>query len=800
MAVQINKTKREITLSVSDLASELRAGSGTGMAATTSRLAAGRRAHDVYQKIQSKARENYRREVTVDFRREIEDYTFIVQGRIDGVYEENGCTIVEEVKTVILGPVHFTKVDETAFPHYVNQLKIYCYLVAQMQEKPIQAILVLVNLVNQIRRSLEIDFQMTEVGEFLEQRMRQILLRLRETEARQMQRREIQPRLNFPYQSVRTFQEDVIRDIQQALESRRDLLISAPAGIGKTAAALYSALKFALASDKLLFYVTSKTTQQQIVQETIATMNQQEGVTLRAITIQAKEKICPQEICLCQEEFCPFIENYYERLESSRVIPEMLQLGNLTPNQVRETGLQYQLCPFELSLDLSLRMDVVLGDYNYVFDPQAYLRRFFAEGRYDHFILIVDEAHNLYGRGRDYYSGSLFRDDLQALIFKCQQEVREIFFKLKAVYLELDAIFREIGEQLQSRAPKVLFEPDKARFKRIKETLNDLMLEYFIYKKLNLKPEADDPFDNFYYAFLRFANILELEGDEFAYIYDQSQENTRLSILCKDPAAQLKQRIDGFYATVAMSATFEPMQFYQNVLGFAPEVLQQIYPSPFPAANRKILVAPHVSTKYRQREQAYGPIAELIQEVILLKPGNYFAFFPSFHFLNRVAELIYLPDFQVITQTSFMREKERQRVLSQLREKDENCLVLAVQGGIFAEGVDYPGNMLIGAFIIGPALPAFTFEQELMKQYYETHYGQGFEYAYLYPGMNRVIQSAGRVIRTHEDKGVMILIGRRFATSYYNSVFPSYWYDDSPFELISNDLKAEVKHFWQTCE
>lgn len=800
MAIQINKNQREITLSVSDLASELRAGSSSGAAATTSRLTAGRRAHDVYQKQQARTRENYQREVTVDFRREIEDFTFIVQGRIDGVYEENDHTIIEEVKTVILAPPHFAKIDATALPHYVNQLKIYCYLVALSREKSVQGLLILVNLVDQVRRTLEIPIDLTQIGDFIEQRLWQILRRIRETETRQAQRHEMLPQLNFPHATVRQFQEDVVQDIQQALASGNDLLISAPAGIGKTAAALYATLKFALEKDKLLFYVTSKTTQQQIVQETLATFNQQSGVTLRAITIQAKEKICPQDVCLCHEEFCPLIENYYGRLETSGVIQEMLQLGQITPAQVRESGLRHQLCPFELSLDLSLQMDLIVADYNYVFDPQAYLRRFFGEGKYDHFILIVDEAHNLYNRGRDYYSATLFCDDLQSLIFECQQQAPLIYSRLKSVYLELDAIFREVAGQLRSRAPKVLFEPDKPRFKRAKDTLNDYMLDYFIFKKLHSRLAPDDPFDNFYFQFTRFAGILELEGDEFAYIYDQSRENTGLSVLCKDPAAQLKQRIDGFYATLAMSATFEPLPFYQNVLGFAPDVPRRSYPSPFPAANRKILVAPHISTRYQERDQAYGPVAELIQEIAQLKPGNYFAFFPSFQFLERVADLIYLPEFLVIRQTGFMKEKERQRVIDQLRKSDENCLVLAVQGGIFAEGVDYPGSMLIGAFIVSPALPAFTFEQELMKQYYAEHYGQGFEYAYLYPGMNRVIQSAGRVIRTHTDKGIIVLVDQRFATAYYNSVFPAYWYQDSPSELISRDLKAEVKQFWRDCE
>jgi len=800
MPIQIHNNSKKIFISVTDLAGEMSFGTG-GPAAAGNRLAAGQRIHEIYQRQQKSKIEDYQREVSVEYRYQIHDYTFIVQGRMDGFYEKDGYLVVEEIKSVILPLEHFDQLTQQSYPHYFKQLKIYCYLWEKIKQASVKGFLIFINLVDGLEKRIQIQFDPEQTESYIEQRLNVLFEHFQAIEKWNLQRQSTGKALQFPYPQIREFQDQLNWDLEQAFLNQTDILISAPAGIGKTAAALYTSLRFGLNNKRFLFYVTSKTTQQQIVQQTIKLLSHQENVFLRAITIQAREKICPQDIYFCHPDFCSLLQKHSEKLQDGKIYQQLLEKGNITPTDVQEIAAQHQVCPFELSLDLSLMVDVVISDYNYVFDPQVYLKRFFLNSKYKHFLLVIDEAHNLYSRGRDYYSPVLGWNDVQSVLFKSQELKAPIFKKLASIYKKMDFIFRKLAVTSNfdtCNQSEIIVKPEKKQFSDLKDALGEAMLEYFIYKKLNQIVEPEDPFDDFFYLFTRFENILSIDGDEFTVIYDTSSENSCLKIVCKDPARQLKKRIDGFYSTIAMSATFEPLEFYRNVLGFSEKASLRSYPSAFPSQNRKVIVLPEISTRYRDRSRAYEPIAEIILRVAALKPGNYFAFFPSFYFLEQVAVHLNSSDLQVIQQDRYMNERARVKLVDQLKEVGQNRLVLAIQGGIFAEGVDYPGSMLIGAFIVGPALPAFTFEQELMKQYYQQHYQKGFEYAYLYPGMNRVIQSAGRVIRSHQDCGIIVLIGQRFKTSFYNSVFPHYWYKKSPSELISRNPELEINEFWDS--
>ncbi len=799
MPFQINQETKEITIGVAELASETTIRSG-GMAAAVARLTAGRKVHEIYQSQQSQKIESYRKEFPIDFRYRYQNYTFIIQGRIDGFYQTFSTTIVEEIKSVILPEARFSLLQPIDYPNYLKQLQIYCFILEKMGNPTLEGYLIFINLIDQNQRRFKIDCNFQETQSFIEYRFEAILKQLRMQAEWNAQRQMTEKYFQFPYPEIRLHQDQLMADVAHALDSRCDMLISAPAGIGKTVAVLYTTLKAALKNGLRLFYITSKTTQQKIVQETLAIMNQQENVSLRKVTIQAREKVCINDVYFCHPDFCPFLNRYDEKVQQGELLTKLLKNGSISPALIQQIAIENQVCPFELTLDLSLLVDVIIGDYNYVFDPGVYLKRFFFETKYDHFILIIDEAHNLYTRGRDYYSPAIWWDDIQHLLFRCQKQKAPIFNFLARIFREIDFIFRKLSVQTNlesAQEKKIIIELDSKPFSQFQDALSGAMLDYYIYKKLNGILDPDDPFDAFYYKLMKFASVLSLGGDEFCVIYDRSTENHGLKILCHDPSHQLNQRIRGFYATIGMSATLEPLEFYRDVSGFNEKTILESYPSPFPPENRKIIVIPTISTRYQDRVRAVTPIAEVIQEVISIRPGNYFAFFPSFQFMEMVAEQIYRRDFQIIRQTRSMDEKSRAQILEQLCQPELNNLILAVQGGIFAEGVDYPGEMLIGAFIIGPGLPQFSFEQELMKKYYQEHYTKGFEYAYLYPGMNRVIQSAGRVIRTPKDRGLIILIDQRFATSYYNSIFPNDWYRVSPSELIFSDYTREIESFWQ---
>jgi DNA excision repair protein ERCC-2 len=290
--------------------------------------------------------------------------------------------------------------------------------------------------------------------------------------------------------------------------------------------------------------------------------------------------------------------------------------------------------------------------------------------------------------------------------------------------------------------------------------------------------------------------VLELEGEEFVHVYDRSNCTAKLKILCLDPSNQLKKRNEGFYSAIGMSATLSPLEFYRDVLGFNRSARLVALPSPFPAENRKILVIPEVSTTYKQRSKYFRKIAQIVEEVISVRVGNYFVFFPSFDFLKEVSPFLRPAGYQVLTQERVMPDHTRNALFDRLSDPTAAHLVLAVQGGVFAEGVDYPGELAVGAVIVGPGLPKVSFESELMRQYFEENFSKGFEYAYLYPGMNRVVQSAGRIIRTETDRGVILLLDKRFTYENYASLFPRDWYDSSPSELISKEYLRELSRFW----
>jgi DNA excision repair protein ERCC-2 len=302
--------------------------------------------------------------------------------------------------------------------------------------------------------------------------------------------------------------------------------------------------------------------------------------------------------------------------------------------------------------------------------------------------------------------------------------------------------------------------------------------------------------DEFFSTLGQFCGVLAMEGEEFSYIYDTTGGEA-LKIVCKDPSRQLAQRLEGFHSVIALSATLDPMEFYRKMLGFDPERTDQAnFPSPFPKENRRIIVVPTVSTTFRARVAHYGKIANIIATTASARPGNYMALFPSYDFMRGVATR--LPDglWEVIVQEPRMSESQRLALLDSLKERQPPNLIFAVQGGLFAEGVDYPGETLSGVIIVSPALPQVSFERELMRQYYEEHYGKGFEFAYLYPGMNRVIQSVGRLIRSESDLGVAVLVCQRFAQPQYSTLFPPDWSDSMADKRAGYNLATELGNFW----
>lgn len=783
--MKIDRERKEITLSVRDLLYEdslsLRR-EGVGF----ERMTLGRMAHQLHQGREMEKNHLYRKEFFVKHKLHIEGYKITIQGRIDGIIEDDEKIIIEEIKSVPFSSEEFSRISESTIQQYGMQLKIYCYLVKKGLGKGVRAYLVLFSLIDSAEKRIELHFHEEEISEFIELRMKEIIKGVESEFERDSIKKGLADKLRFPFPDVRMYQDKMINAISHALEDGKDILISAPAGIGKTAGALYPVLLYALRNSKKIFFITSKTTQQSIVIETLKRF-QSKDVKVNAILLRAKEKVCLNELYFCDEQFCPYIQDFYYKKEAYNLTERLWGKGIIEPASFIKAGDKFKICPFELSLALAQDADVIVCDYNYIFDPEVYLRRFF--DRADEYILIIDEAHNLYYRGMDYYSPSLESNELQSLINFLKGKRIKVFKQFLKLFQSINAY---LNETIKDCEGKTLTEIDKGFFSDAKERFDELILKYFIYRKERDLFRADDAIDTFYRNFARFFNVLSLEGDEFSYISDK--ENKRLKILCKDPSVQLAKRMKGFHRVIAMSATLEPLPFYRDVLGFSEDAITLTLPSPFPEENRRILVIPTVSTRYEERERNYNKIAEIIEDIVTMRRKNWLVFFPSFKFLREVKKCM-SSSLSIISQEESMSDDERDELLKNLMT--EQNTIFAVQGGIFGEGIDYSGEMATGVIIVGPALPLYCFEQELVREHYQRKLGKGFEYAYLYPGMNRVIQSAGRIIRSENDKGIIVLIGRRFATPRYYSTFPRYWYKNSPKEIITLDYRREVEMFFE---
>ncbi len=727
-----------------------------------------------------------------------EEHTFKIYGRIDGVYDLKNRAEVEEIKTVILTAAEFKKLKIERYPEFIEQALFYAYLLQdELQGKEVAAYLVLVNLINDARRTFPLPYNRIQVEKLLFQRFAYILANLQREEDERKRREDELKRINFKLAEKRPQQETMIRAVTSALKEKRHLLVSAPTGTGKTAAALYPAIRYAYSRGKKLFFVTSKTTQQAIVQETMFPLAEQ-GLNFRSVYLRASGKMCANKLFFCHETFCPYIKDYRDRFLQSNLQAELERHRALLPDMIYESSTAHTLCPFEVSLDMSLSADLIVGDYNYVFDPGVYLRRLFARKDFSDWILIIDEAHNLYDRGMGYLSPEINRERLDSLIRLYEDKETKVYQKLLQALkeilrlldsLELEGNIHFAGQQyfkveLNTRQWEEAFLLYEAAFVR-----------YLIHNVKKHIVLMEDPAENLYYVLRRFIQIARLRERAFVPFYDAAGI---LKIQCCDPSAYLGQRIEGFHSVIAMSATLDPMLFYLDVLGFdtsRSDVLQ--LDSPFPAENRKIIIVPGVSTRYKDRMQNYPKIAEIIKNTVKQRRGNYLVFFPSYDFVQNVN--LFLGDLTMkkILQKPSMKEDIREQVLQELKRRDEPVLLLAVMGGIFSEGIDYTGDMAIGVIVVSPALPKISYERELLREYYQEKRNQGMEYAYIYPGMNKVIQAVGRLIRSATDKGVVLLLGERFAQDEYNLLLPDYWLRNRGDVEITDDYKQAVQRFWQ---
>jgi DNA excision repair protein ERCC-2 len=781
-------------------------------------------AHRRVQKARSEANPLYRTEVRVSHSFERDGYVFVVSGRMDGVVDSKPAHI-EEIKTAFDARELYEKLKVQPDHPYCLQVKTYAYMWS-IQNATVPSCSIYIasyadsdSASSSIGAPRQLSFTGDVTGQFelpillqvdayerwLDLRLNELVAEARQYEDDQQRRMQIAAGLQFPFSKARMGQMDLVDKIERVLLSGDALLVQAPTGMGKTAAVVYPMLKEALGRGDRLVYVTPKNSQHRVaedalerLQSTIAANNRAPDDTdtpeLRYLTLSAKSKVCFKGEPVCNPEHCEFARDYYGKVHTNNLVDLAAQESAMDAEVFMLLGKQFEVCPFELSVDAIKRADVVIGDYNYVFSPVSLLGRLTtsAFGTYSKPNLIIDEAHNLPARACDYFSPRLSSQSLDACNECFESLPLDVRMQARGIVRECFALLASF--QPKGREKQCVVRPEKASFAKLNQALGSMLNQYLLVRK---EPKPGDPFINLCREWSDFTDAVEYEGEEFFCTFLVDSYGLSLRITCCDPSQHLASCLKEFEHTVAFSATMKPFDYYRQLCGFAEDKTESVeFSSPFPRENRKLIVIPQVSTRYSDRAQNYDKIAEAITRIINVHKGNYFVFFPSFAFLREVFDRTQLPGFDVVQQRQNMTSAEVHKLVDSLHEQKTPTVIFAVQGGVFSEGIDYMGDSLIGALIVGPALPGFDLEREKMREYYERRFGQGFDYAYTYPAMARVIQAAGRVIRSETDRGIVVLLDKRFVSPAYTSTMPADWFQNSVGELVSKSILADIKDFW----
>jgi DNA excision repair protein ERCC-2 len=717
---------------------------------------------------------------------------------MDGIFRQEPPKI-EEIKTGFNIRELKSRLSEKPFGHpYCLQLQTYGYF--YWLENRVVPKLTFHLVSSRSYESLDIEQELDDPAyeRWLELRLGELVLEVRKAEKRAARRKKIVVDFAFPFENPRPGQTELIQTIEEGMEERRPMLIQAPTGLGKTAGVLYPVLKEALARGQRVVYITPKNSQHSVAEDAVMRF-QDSGSKVKSLSITAKSKICFKNEPLCNPDFCEYALDYYAKLQENGVLDILAKKKKLTARMFRDLGEEYQVCPYELQLDGAQEADVVICDYNYVFGTHSVFDRMTLGGidQAGKPNLLIDEAHNLPGRAMDYYSPALSSISLEQM----REEIRKVPSRFRRQADELlDGCIRVIaccrpGEN--SKPTKI--DPPREPFLEQDSKLRSFLSKY-LDSDVDIQPR--DVVIRLCFSWSEFTEALAFAADpdrqEFFTTFHPHATGGTIKITCCDASAMLKACYDEYEQIVGFSATLKPFDYYARLSGLDPEKVKKAeFQSPFPKALRKLLIIPQVSTKYLERERNYHKIADAIQKIAALRNGNYFVFFPGFEFLERVLGVFQSPQgFIVLKQEREIKLSRVEAILDHLREGTVPTIVFAVQGGTFSEGVDYPGEMVIGALVIGPPLPHFDLEREQMRAYYQKHYHAGFDYAYAIPAMAKAVQAAGRVIRSETDRGLIVLMDNRFVQSSYSRSMPKDWFESAATELVSDSILKEVSEFW----
>ena len=760
----------------------------------------------IHRMIQRRMGPSYQAEVPLSYAYDAGEYEIIVGGRADGIITEQSVQRVAVTIDEIKGTYHDLKKMKAPVPVHLAQAKCYAYIYATQKKLPdIRVRMTYCHMETEEIRYFHEEYLYEELqtwfGELMAQYRKWADYQFAWQKCRQASIKEMQ--FPFPY---REGQKELVTYVYQTIYHRRKLFIEAPTGAGKTISTVFPALKaMGEGMCERLFYLTAKTITRTVADDTISLLRER-GLKLKSVILTAKDKICFMEETECNPVSCPYAKGHYDRVNEA-MYDLLTHVDNFTREQIEAYARQYQVCPFELCLDMSLFADAVICDYNYLFDPHVYLRRFFAEGVRGEYIFLVDEAHNLVERGREMYSALL---------------CKEAFLELKKTVKAYDERIAKNLDKCNKEMLALKRECEGCRVVEQTDALVRALMRLGAAIEDYLEDHDDSPVRadilSFYFEVSHFLEMYEL-ADENYVTYSELREDGSfiVKLFCVNPAGNLRDCMRRGRSTILFSATLLPIQYYKTLLG-AEEGDYEVYArSVFRPDKLGLYIGSDVTSRYTRRGDAeYYRIAAYIHNIIEKRQGNYMAFFPSHTFLQQVFE-IYQKYFngegnvECILQESHMNEESREAFLNRFRgnedcdlqslvrmdieiEEERSLLGFCVMGGIFSEGIDLKNDSLIGAIIVGTGLPQVCNERELLKKYFDGWGENGFDYAYRYPGMNKVLQAAGRVIRTVDDFGVVALLDERFLSPAYQRLFPREWQEK--VVVTVDQIGRKVERFW----
>jgi len=737
----------------------------------------------IHRMLQKRGGEAYQSEVFLKETTRLNEIDFIIDGRADGVIKTDQGIVIDEIKTVTCD---YEDISEDMNITHWAQAYGYAYIYAKQHacsDIIVQLTYYQIDIdeIKQFQQRKTFDeckeFYMGMLQAYYDWAMRIHTFHERRDASLKA--------LSFPFPHYRAGQRELAIAVYKTILDEDVMFAQAPTGIGKTISALFPACK-ALGEGKIerIFYLCAKNVTAKVAKDSIKQMLA-DGLRIKCVAITAKEKMCLMEEQNCDPEVCPFAKGYYDKLRPA-LVHLMDHADFMDRDLFREYGRNYQICPFEFSLDACMTADIIICDYNYVFDPRVYLKRFFSEpGDY---LFLIDEAHNMVDRARSMYSAQLSLSMFREMRNYMDKDAKKCRKLLRAVMKEME----QQGELCKENGCYAYREPKESFF----SLLGKLQKEVDLY--LQKEHEHNEDIKTMYFEVLAFARIADYYDDHFITWVKKEGKEITVKQYCMNPNRAITRMLHMGKAAVFFSATLTPIRYFTDLL-LDQECTKKIaLPSPFDQKRAKLLIHCGINTRYRMREASIDPICSAIEAAITEKKGNYIVFFPSYAYLKQVADRFTsaYPDIHLEVQESNMKEEERQHFLALFEEQDDTMVCFCVLGGMFAEGIDFKGDRLIGVIVVGVGLPQINYETDLLRDYFDTVYGKGYAYAYVYPGMNKVLQAAGRLIRDAADCGVILFLDERYDSAQYRMLFPLHM---RHYEIIQDTqgLHQHLSAFWQ---